>query len=195
MHMIKRLTLAVIASLFVGCMMAQTAEKLISKYKAFPDAEYENTLKDQVKSLKKDRTKYTSVGVDVDKIIKNLKSAKKVGVILDEDEKAELKQDLDGLKGYDQIFAYNGDLLEPDSNASSGLLDLDKVFHTKDPGFSNLWLYAKIDKDIVNGFVVKLEFFGKTYLLYVDGKYTIDDWKKMMEVSLIPDDDEEEEDD
>ncbi len=193
--MIKRLTLAVIASLFVGCMMAQTAEKLISKYKAFPDAEYENTLKEQVKSLKKDRAKYASVGVDVDKIIKNLKSAKKVGVILDEDEKAELKQDLDGLNGYTQIFAYNGDLLKPDSNASNGMLDLDKVFHTKDPGFRNLWLYAKIDKDIVNGFVIKLEFFGKTYLLYVDGKYTIDDWKKMMEASLIPDDDEEEEDD
>lgn len=179
MRLIKRLTFTVLATLVAGCMMAQTGAKLIAKYKAFPNAEYENTTKDQIEEYQKHRNEYAAVGVDIDKVLKKLKKVENVGVELNDEEALTLKQDLDNLQGFEQLYAFNGDL-EPEGSADAkqGL----NIYSTKDQGFHDLQIYVKKEGNVVTEHVIKVVFIGKTYLVHTVGKFGVDDLKKMMQM-------------
>lgn len=71
----KKIILSLIVLLSVGSANGQTVEKLIAKYKALPDAEYEETTEATRKSFEESKEKGTG-GLskeDYDFMLKNLK--------------------------------------------------------------------------------------------------------------------------
>lgn len=82
----KKLLLSLALLFCVGSAFGQTAEKLMAKYKALPDAEYEETTEATRKSYEESKEKGAS-GLskeDYDFLLKNLKKAEQIQLTLDD---------------------------------------------------------------------------------------------------------------
>ena len=92
----KQLFLSLMMLLCVGSTFGQTADKLMAKWKAIDGAEYSETTVETRKSIEESREKGAE-GLskeDYDFILKNFKKAEQIQMTLDEDQIAELANDL-----------------------------------------------------------------------------------------------------
>ena len=96
--------LLMIAMLLVACTtQAQTAAKLIEKYRAFPGAEYENTTEESLKQHDSDLTAEENA-----RMKKHFKKSEQVQMKnLNEEQLAQIEQDIKALKGYELLFTAN----------------------------------------------------------------------------------------
>ena len=99
----RRTLLAILLMGAASCAMAQTAAKLIEKYKAFPGAEYLNTTEESLKQHDSDLTPEENA-----KMKKNFKKSEQVQMKnLNEEQLAQIEQDIKALKGYELLFKAN----------------------------------------------------------------------------------------
>ncbi len=163
----KKIILSLIVLLSVGSVYGQTVEKLMAKYKAIDGVEYQETTAETRKSMEESREK-GSAGLskkDYDFILKNFKKAEQLQMTLNEDQMAQLANDLQALKGYETLFMQN-DNTEPEEGKSLVQSMINSMFN---PDFQ-LRFYGKVKEDIIDGLVVRWDIWGKVALAYMDCK-------------------------
>lgn len=154
----KRTLLAILLMGAASCAMAQTAAKLIEKYKAFPGAEY----KINTEEVRKD---FSLSG--------ELYKAEHVQVVLDDDQKAQLNADIKALKGYELLTEVNkNDEPKEAGNVIGNLMNQMFTLNIK------LKLYGKVQKDIVRDVLIRVDIWGKTVLGHCDCKISKDELLK-----------------
>ena len=163
----KKIILSFIVLLSVGIAYGQTAEKLMEKYKAFPDAEYKDNTEDSRNGLLESEAKRES-GLkpeDYDFIQKNFKKSEQVQLVLDDVQKAQLAKDIQALKGYEMLFTQN-DNTEPEEGKNLVQNMVNQMFS---PDFQ-LTFYGKAKGDTIDGLIVRCDIWGKVVLAYMDCK-------------------------
>lgn len=154
----RRTLLAILLIGAASCAMAQTAAKLIEKYKAFPGAEYENNTEEV-------RKEFTQNG--------ELYKAEHVLVELDDDQKAQLNADIKALKGYELLTELNkNDEPKEVGNVIGNLMNQMFTLNIK------LKLYGKVQKDIVRDVFIRVDIWGKIVLGHCDCKISKDELLK-----------------
>ena len=92
----KKLLLSLALLLCVGSSFGQTVEKLMAKYKAIPDATYQETTEDTRKSIEMDKELGTRdlSPEDYDFILKHFKKSEQIQLTLDDAQKEELEREI-----------------------------------------------------------------------------------------------------
>ena len=112
----KQLFLLLAMLLCVGSAFGQTADKLIKKYKALPNAEYAETTEQTRAGIPEKNNETNGLSAeDYDFIRKNFKKAEQLQLTLDDDQKAELAKDIEGLRGFELLYTQN-DNSEPEES-------------------------------------------------------------------------------
>ncbi len=163
----KKILLSLALLLCVGSTFGQTAEELIAKYKAFPNAEYKDNTEESRQELLESEAKGKSglSAEDYDFIRKHFKKSEQVQLKLDEDQKAQLEKDILALKDYEMLFTQN-DNTEPEEGKSLVQSMINSMFT---PDFQ-LRFYGKAKEDIIDGLVARWDIYGKVLLAYMDCK-------------------------
>ena len=163
----KKLLLSLALLLCVGNAFGQTAEKLIAKYKAMPDAEYEETTEETRKSFEESKEKGTG-GLskkDYDFILKNFKKAEQLQMTLNEGQMTQLTNDIQALKGYETLFVQN-DNKEPEEGKN---IIQNMINQTFNPNYQ-MRVYGKVKGNTVNDFLIRWDIWGKVAIAHIDGK-------------------------
>lgn len=159
----KKIILSLIVLLSVGSTFGQTAEKLMEKYKAFPNAEYKETTEESRKSIEEEKEKETA-GIsqkDIDFVLKNFKKVEQVQLTLDDDQKEQLEKDLQALKGYEMLFVAN-DNKEPEEGKN---LVQNMINQTFNPNYQ-IRVYGKVKGNVVNDMLCRFDMWGKVVLVH-----------------------------
>ena len=168
--------LFIIAMLLMACtIQAQTAAKLIEKYKAFPGAEYLNTTEESLKQHDSDLTPEENA-----KMKKNFKKSEQVQIQnLDEEQLAQIEQDIKALKGYELLFTANKNTSYDESkNVLKNM-----IAEVMNPPSVKVRCYGKVKGKTVSDLLVRLEWLNTVALSHVDTK--ID--KALMTKALMAD--------
>ena len=168
--------LLMIAMLLVACTtQAQTAAKLIEKYKAFPGAEYENTTEESLKQHDSDLTAEENA-----RMKKHFKKSEQVQMKnLNEEQLAQIEQDIKALKGYELLFTANKNTsYDEDKNILKNMLA-----EVMNPPSVKVRCYGKVKGKTVSDLLVRLEWLNTVALSHVDTK--ID--KALMTKALMAD--------
>ena len=155
--------LFIIAMLLMACTtQAQTAAKLIEKYKAFPGAEYLNTTEESLKQHDSDLTPEENA-----KMKKNFKKSEQVQMQnLDEEQLALIEQDIKALKGYELLFTANKNTsYEEGKNIIQNMLA-----EVMNPPSVKVRCYGKVKGKTVSDLLVRLEWLNTVALSYIDTK-------------------------
>ena len=163
----KKTILSLTMLLCVGSAVGQTVDKLMEKWKAIEGAEYSETTEATRKSIEESREK-GSAGLskkEYDFILKNFKKVEQIQMNLDEDQMAQLANDLQALKGYEMLFMQN-DNKEPEEGKS---LVQNMINQTFNPN-SQLRFYGRVKGNIVNDLLIRWDIWGKVVLAHFDGK-------------------------
>ena len=168
--------LFIIAMLLMACTtQAQTAAKLIEKYKAFPGAEYLNTTEESLKQHDSDLTPEENA-----KMKKNFKKREQVQMQnLDEEQLALIEQDIKALKGYELLFTANKNT----SYDESKNIIKNMLAEVMNPPSVKVRCYGKVKGKTVSDLLVRLEWLNTVALSHVDTK--ID--KALMTKALMAD--------
>ena len=153
--------------LCMGSAFGQTVDKLMAKWKTVEGAEYQETTAETRKSMEESREK-ESAGLskkDYDFILKNFKKAEQIQMTLDEDQRAQLANDLQALKGYEMLFMQN-DNKEPEEGKN---LVQNMINQTFNPNHQ-LRIYGKVKGNTVNDLLIRWDIWGKVVLAHLDGK-------------------------
>lgn len=150
----------------------QTVEELMAKYKAIPDATYQETTEDTRKSIEMDKELGTRdlSPEDYDFILKHFKKSEQIQLTLDDAQKEELEKELKALKGYELLLTQN-DNTEPEegNNVFQNMIN-----QTFSPDYQ-IRVYGKVEGDIITEILIRMDMWGKVVLSYTEGK-----WKKDM---------------
>ena len=163
----KQLFLSLMMLLCVGSTFGQTADKLMAKWKAIDGAEYQETTAETRKSIEESREKGAE-GLskeDYDFILKNFKKAEQIQMTLNEDQMAQLTNDLQALKGYETLFMQN-DNKEPEEGNNLVQNMINQTFNSN----YQMRFYGKVKGNIVNDLLIRWDIWGKVVLAHVDGK-------------------------
>ena len=163
----KKIILSLIVLLSVGSAYGQTVEKLMAKYKALPDAEYEETTEATRKSFEESKEKGTD-GLskeDYDFMLKNLKKAEQIQLTLDDDQLEQLTKDIQALKGYETLFMQN-DNKEPEEGKN---MIQNMINQTFNPNYQ-MRVYGKVKGNTVNDLLIRWDIWGKVAIAHIDGK-------------------------
>jgi len=155
--------LFIIAMLLMACtIQAQTAAKLIEKYKAFPGAEYLNTSEESLKQHDSDLTPEENA-----KMKKNFKKSEQVQMQnLDEEQLAQIEQDIKALKGYELLFTANKNTSYDESkNILKNMLA-----EVMNPPSVKVRCYGKVKGKTVSDLLVRLEWLNTVALSHIDTK-------------------------
>ena len=171
----RRTLLAILLMGAASCAMAQTAAKLIEKYKAFPGAEYLNTTEESLKQHDSDLTPEENA-----KMKKNFKKSEQVQMQnLDEEQLAQIEQDIKALKGYELLFTANKNTsYDEDKNILRNMLA-----EVMNPPSVKVRCYGKVKGKTVSDLLIRLEWLNTVALSHVDTK--ID--KALMTKALMAD--------
>lgn len=167
----KKIILSLIVLLSVGSAYGQTVEKLMAKYKALPDAEYEETTEETRKSFEESKEKGTGElsKEDYDFMLKNLKKAEQIQLTLDDDQLEQLTKDIQALKGYETLFVQN-DNKEPEEGKN---MVQNMINHTFNPNYQ-MRVYGKVKGNTVNDLLIRWDIWGKVAIEHIDGKFKKD---------------------
>ena len=163
----KKFFLSFAMLLSMGSAFGQTVDKLMAKYKAMEGAEYKETTEETRKSMEESREK-GSAGLskkDYDFILKNFKKAEQLQMTLNEDQMAQLANDLQALKGYETLFIQN-DNKEPEEGKNLVQNMINQTFNSN----SQLRIYGKVKGNTVNDPLIRWDIWGKVVLAHLDGK-------------------------
>ena len=163
----KQIFLSVIMLLCMGSAFGQTPAKLMAKWKAIEGAEYQETTAETRKSMEESREK-GSAGLskkDYDFILKNFKKAELLQMTLNEDQMAQLANDLQALKGYETLFVQN-DNKEPEEGKNLVQNMINQTFNTN----FQLRIYGKVKGNTVNNPLIRWDIWGKVMLAHLNGK-------------------------
>ena len=163
----KKLLLSLAVLLCVGSAFGQTVEKLMAKYKAMPDAEYEETTEETRKSFEESKEKGTG-GLskkDYDFILKNFKKAEQLQMTLNEGQMTQLTNDIQALKGYETLFVQN-DNKEPEEGKN---IIQNMINQTFNPNYQ-MRVYGKVKGNTVNDLLIRWDIWGKVAIAHIDGK-------------------------
>ena len=161
--------------LITTSLQAQTAAKLIEKYKAFPGAEYENTTEESLKQHDSDLTAEENA-----RMKKHFKKSEQVQMKnLNEEQLAQIEQDIKELKGYELLFTANKNTsYDEDKNILRNMLA-----EVMNPPSVKVRCYGKVKGKTVSDLLVRLEWLNTVALSHVDTK--ID--KALMTKALMAD--------
>lgn len=163
----KKTILSLTMLLCVGSAFGQTVDKLMAKWKAIEGAEYSETTEATRKSIEESREKGAE-GLskeDYDFVLKNFKKVEQIQMTLNEDQMAQLANDLQALKGYETLFMQN-DNKEPEEGKN---LVQNMINQTFNPNYQ-MRVYGKVKGNIVNDLLIRWDIWGKVVLAHVDGK-------------------------
>jgi len=163
----KQIFLSVIMLLCMGSAFGQTPAKLMAKWKAIEGAEYQETTAETRKSMEESREK-ESAGLskeDYDFLLKNFKKAEQIQMTLNEDQMAQLANDLQALKGYETLFMQN-DNKEPEEGKNMIQSMINQTFNSN----FQLRIYGKVKGNIVNDPLIRWDIWGKVVLAHLDVK-------------------------
>lgn len=158
----RRTLLAILLMGAASCAMAQTAAKLIEKYKAFPGAEYLNTTEESLKQHDSDLTPEENA-----KMKKNFKKSEQVQMKnLNEEQLAQIEQDIKALKGYELLFKANKNTsYDEDKNILRNMLA-----EVMNPPSVKVRCYGKVKGKTVSDLLVRLEWLNTVALSHIDTK-------------------------
>ena len=161
--------------LITTSLQAQTAAKLIEKYRAFPGAEYENTTEESLKQHDSDLTAEENA-----RMKKHFKKSEQVQMKnLNEEQLAQIEQDIKALKGYELLFTANKNTsYDEDKNIFRNMLA-----EVMNPPSVKVRCYGKVKGKTVSDLLVRLEWLNTVALSHVDTK--ID--KALMTKALMAD--------
>lgn len=161
--------------LIATSLQAQTAAKLIEKYRAFPGAEYENTTEESLKQHDSDLTAEENA-----RMKKHFKKSEQVQMKnLNEEQLAQIEQDIKALKGYELLFTANKNTsYDEDKNILKNMLA-----EVMNPPSVKVRCYGKVKGKTVSDLLVRLEWLNTVALSHVDTK--ID--KALMTKALMAD--------
>ena len=154
--------------LCMGSAFGQTVDKLMEKWKAVEGAEYQETTAESRKSIEESREK-ESAGLskkDYDYMLKNLKKVEQMQMTLDEDQMAELTNDLQALKGYETLYMQN-DNKEPEEGKNMIQNMINQTFNSN----YQMRFYGRVKGNIVNDLLIRWDIWGKVVLSHVEGKF------------------------
>lgn len=158
----RRTLLAILLIGAASCAMAQTAAKLIEKYKAFPGAEYLNTTEESLKQHDSDLTPEENA-----KMKKNFKKSEQVQMQnLDEEQLAQIEQDIKALKGYELLFTANKNT----SYDESKNIIKNMLAEVMNPPSVKVRCYGKVKGKTVSDLLVRLEWLNTVALSHIDTK-------------------------
>lgn len=163
----KKTILSLTMLLCVGSAFGQTVDKLMAKWKAIEGAEYSETTEATRKSIEESREKGAE-GLskeDYDFVLKNFKKVEQIQMTLNEDQMAQLANDLQALKGYETLFMQN-DNKEPEEGKS---LVQNMINQTFNPNYQ-MRVYGKVKGNMVNDLLIRWDIWGKVVLAHFDGK-------------------------
>lgn len=176
----KQLFLLLAMLLCVSSAFGQTADKLIKKYKALPNAEYAETTEQTRAGIPEKNNETNGLSAeDYDFIRKNFKKAEQLQLTLDDDQKAELAKDIEGLRGFELLYTQN-DNSEPEESKNPVQNMINQTFN---PDYQ-LRIYGKVKNDIVNHVLIRWDIWGKVALVHLDCKIK----KEQLLKSFINDD-------
>ena len=163
----KKTILSLTLLLCVGSAFGQTVDKLMTKWKAIEGAEYSETTEATRKSIEESREK-GSAGLskeEYDFILKNFKKVEQVLMTLNEDQMAQLANDLQALKDYEMLFMQN-DNKEPEEGKNLVQNMINQTFNTN----SQMRFYGKVKGNIVNDLLIRWDIWDKVVLAHLDVK-------------------------
>ena len=159
----KQIILSFVAlAICLSPLQAQTAAKLIEKYKAFPGAEYINTTEESLKQHDSDLTEEENA-----KLKKNFKMSEQVNLRdLDEEQLAQIEKDIKALKGYDLLFTANKNTgYEESQNILRNM-----IAEAMTPPSVKVRCYGKVKGKTVSDLLVRLEWMNSVALSHIDTK-------------------------
>lgn len=158
----RRTLLAILLIGAASCAMAQTAAKLIEKYKAFPGAEYLNTTEESLKQHDSDLTAEENA-----RMKKHFKKSEQVQMKnLNEEQLAQIEQDIKALKGYELLFTANKNTsYDEDKNILKNMLA-----EVMNPPSVKVRCYGKVKGKTVSDLLVRLEWLNTVALSHIDTK-------------------------
>lgn len=161
--MVKQIIISFVALAFcLSSLQAQTAAKLIEKYKAFPGAEYLNTTEESLKQRDSDLTPEENA-----KMKKNFKKSEQVQIQnLDEEQLAQIEQDIKALKGYELLFTANKNT----SYDESQNIIKNMLAEVMNPPSVKVRCYGKVKGKTVSDLLVRLEWLNTVALSHIDTK-------------------------
>ena len=161
--MVKQIIISFVALAFcLSSLQAQTAAKLIEKYKAFPGAEYLNTTEESLKQRDSDLTPEENA-----KMKKNFKKSEQVQMQnLDEEQLAQIEQDIKALKGYELLFTANKNT----SYDESQNIIKNMLAEVMNPPSVKVRCYGKVKGKTVSDLLVRLEWLNTVALSHIDTK-------------------------
>ncbi len=148
----KKLLLSLTMLLCVSGAFGQTAQKLIAKYKALPNAEYKENTEEVRRNIEENKNEGALglTGKDYDFVLKHFKKSEYVELVMDDNQTRDLQKDIEALKGYELLVAQN------DQKETS-------------PNYL-VRVYGKVKGDNVKDLLVRCDISGKTVLQHFDCK-------------------------
>ena len=171
--------LFIIAMLLMACtIQAQTASKLIEKYRKLPNATYTDTSKETLKSYDENPDLITEE--ERARLKKSFKKSETVQIEkCDEEQFAQIDKDIKALKGYELLFT---------TNKNGGSDEDANVFKQM---MSDMWnptiklkCYGKVKGNMVSDILIRVDMWDTVALLYCDQKMD----KELMVKSIMESD-------
>ena len=174
----RRTLLAILLIGAASCAMAQTASKLIEKYRKLPNATYMDTSAETLKSYDENPDLITEE--ERAQLKKSFKKSETVQIEkCDEEQLAQIDKDLKALKGYELLFT---------TNKNGGSDEDANVFKQM---MSDMWnptiklkCYGKVKGNMVSDILMRIDMWDTVALLYCDQKMD----KELMVKSIMESD-------
>lgn len=148
----KKLLLTLTMLLCVSGAFGQTAQKLIAKYKALPNAEYKENTEEVRRNIEENKNEGALglTGKDYDFVLKHFKKSEYVELVMDDNQTRDLQKDIEALKGYELLVVQND--------------------HKETTPNYRIFVYGKVKGDNVKDLLVRCDISGKTVLQHFDCK-------------------------
>ena len=168
--------------LMSAAMQAQTAAKLIKKYRAMPGVEYTDMTDSLRLGFMEDTTNtdVTLTQEEIDLYLKNLKRVEALEMQLSDDQMTELARDLKALKGYEMLCEVNEN--KTPEKADNMLAQMWNNLMTPSV---RVQIYGKVKGDIVSDMLYRIDIWGKVMLAYMDNKVPLTLFQKITSDGMI----------
>lgn len=148
----KKLLLTLTMLLCVSGAFGQTSDRLMKKYKAMPNAKYEENTEEVRKYVEENKNEGALglTGKDYDFVLKHFKKSEYVELVMDDNQTRDLQKDIEALKGYELLVVQND--------------------HKETTPNYRIFVYGKVKGDNVKDLLVRCDISGKTVLQHFDCK-------------------------
>lgn len=180
----KQLLLFLTMLLCMGNAFGQTPAKLIEKYKVMPGAVYENTTKESLKELDRDREDSILSVNEIAKLRKNFKKSEQVQIQnANEELLAQVDRDIKALKNHELLFeTVRNTGSEVSEDANNFIKKMVSDFLNPSIKFK---CYGKVNDNMVSDLLIRFDIWNTVALSYIDTKIDRDIFMKAMKRNSI----------